>query len=238
MLLQNRPETGRQRAVKLEISRLGIVVYHLHTSNVWRFYRAMSFYETVLVPGYYRGGEGRKEGALRMLRVLRTPGPVPFSVSIASPASLASLRARGLVKIRPRRSSAGAGRASAGTGTAAAGTSGTSRRTAIFASGGVSGATPREASSASMSGTCSPGAPRSAMGLPTSTSAPAATRVLIRTPAADAGISTSALSVSTMTIASPLSNAAPSLSGQADRTASVAAAATRVRAKVRRLYGS
>ena len=44
-----------------------------------RFYRAMGFYETVLVPGYYRGGEGRKEGALRMLRVLRTPGPVPFT---------------------------------------------------------------------------------------------------------------------------------------------------------------
>jgi [ribosomal protein S18]-alanine N-acetyltransferase len=43
-----------------------------------RFYRAMGFYETVLVPGYYRG-EGRKEGALRMLRVLRQPGPVPFT---------------------------------------------------------------------------------------------------------------------------------------------------------------
>jgi ribosomal protein S18 acetylase RimI-like enzyme len=43
-----------------------------------RFYRAMSFYETVLVPGYYRG-EGRKEGALRMLRVLRAPGPVPYT---------------------------------------------------------------------------------------------------------------------------------------------------------------
>ncbi|HEX7053370.1 MAG TPA: N-acetyltransferase [Burkholderiales bacterium] len=42
-----------------------------------RFYRAMGFYETVLVPGYYRGGEGRKEGALRMLRVLRVPGPLP-----------------------------------------------------------------------------------------------------------------------------------------------------------------
>jgi [ribosomal protein S18]-alanine N-acetyltransferase len=42
-----------------------------------RFYRAMGFYETVLVPGYYRSGEGRKEGALRMLRVLRTPGPLP-----------------------------------------------------------------------------------------------------------------------------------------------------------------
>jgi len=44
-----------------------------------RFYRAMGFYETVLVPGYYRGGEGRKEGALRMLRVLRVPGPVPYT---------------------------------------------------------------------------------------------------------------------------------------------------------------
>jgi ribosomal-protein-alanine N-acetyltransferase len=44
-----------------------------------RFYRAMGFYETVLVPGYYRGGEGRKEGALRMLRVLRVPGPSTYS---------------------------------------------------------------------------------------------------------------------------------------------------------------
>jgi ribosomal-protein-alanine N-acetyltransferase len=44
-----------------------------------RFYRAMGFYETVLVPGYYRSGEGRKEGALRMLRVLRNPGPVPYT---------------------------------------------------------------------------------------------------------------------------------------------------------------
>ena len=44
-----------------------------------RFYRAMGFYETVLVPGYYRSGEGKKEGALRMLRVLRVPGPVPYT---------------------------------------------------------------------------------------------------------------------------------------------------------------
>ena len=44
-----------------------------------RFYRAMGFYETVLVPGYYRSGEGKKEGALRMLRVLRNPGPVPYT---------------------------------------------------------------------------------------------------------------------------------------------------------------
>jgi ribosomal protein S18 acetylase RimI-like enzyme len=44
-----------------------------------RFYRAMGFFETVLVPGYYRGAEGRKEGALRMLRVLRAPGPAPYT---------------------------------------------------------------------------------------------------------------------------------------------------------------
>jgi len=59
----------------------GIASVHLElrASNeaARRFYRAMGFYETVLVPGYYRSGEGRKEGALRMLRVLRVPGPLP-----------------------------------------------------------------------------------------------------------------------------------------------------------------
>ena len=44
-----------------------------------RFYRAMGFHETVVVPGYYRSGEGRREGALRMLRVLRVPGPLPYT---------------------------------------------------------------------------------------------------------------------------------------------------------------
>lgn len=39
------------------------------------FYRAMEFAETLLVPGYYRG----KEPALRMLRMLRTPGVPAFS---------------------------------------------------------------------------------------------------------------------------------------------------------------
>lgn len=59
----------------------GIASIHLElrTGNeaARRFYRAMGFYETVVVPGYYRSGEGRKEGALRMLRVLRVPGPLP-----------------------------------------------------------------------------------------------------------------------------------------------------------------
>jgi hypothetical protein len=34
----------------------------------------MGFSESVRVPGYYRG----REAALRMLRVLRVPGPPPF----------------------------------------------------------------------------------------------------------------------------------------------------------------
>ena len=68
----------------LESARVaGMASIHLElrTGNdaARRFYRAMGFYETVLVPGYYRSGEGRKEGALRMLRVLRTPGPVPYT---------------------------------------------------------------------------------------------------------------------------------------------------------------
>ena len=39
------------------------------------FYRALGFAETLLVPGYYRG----REAALRMLRLLRAPGPAPFT---------------------------------------------------------------------------------------------------------------------------------------------------------------
>jgi ribosomal-protein-alanine N-acetyltransferase len=39
------------------------------------FYRAMGFDETIVVPGYYRG----REAALRMIRVLRSPGPVPYT---------------------------------------------------------------------------------------------------------------------------------------------------------------
>ena len=90
VLLAVRPSQRRlgigQRLLEwlLESARTaGMASVHLElrSSNdaARRFYRAMSFYETVLVPGYYRGGEGRKEGALKMLRVLRVPGPVPYT---------------------------------------------------------------------------------------------------------------------------------------------------------------
>ena len=62
------------------VAGMASIHLELRTANeaARRFYRAMGFFETVLVPGYYRG-EGRKEGALRMLRVLRAPGPIPYT---------------------------------------------------------------------------------------------------------------------------------------------------------------
>jgi len=57
----------------------GIASLHLElrTGNeaAQGFYRAMGFDETIVVPGYYRG----REAALRMIRVLRSPGPLPYS---------------------------------------------------------------------------------------------------------------------------------------------------------------
>jgi len=40
-----------------------------------RFYRALGFAETVLMPRYYND----REAAMRMLRVLRAPGPLPLN---------------------------------------------------------------------------------------------------------------------------------------------------------------
>ena len=57
----------------------GIASLHLElragNEAAQRFYRAMGFDETIVVPGYYRG----REAALRMIRVLRAPGPLPYS---------------------------------------------------------------------------------------------------------------------------------------------------------------
>ena len=39
-----------------------------------RFYRALGFSETLLMPKYYNG----RETAMRMIRVLRAPGPLPL----------------------------------------------------------------------------------------------------------------------------------------------------------------
>jgi ribosomal protein S18 acetylase RimI-like enzyme len=40
-----------------------------------RFYRALGFSETVLMPRYYDG----REAAMRMIRMLRAPGPLPLA---------------------------------------------------------------------------------------------------------------------------------------------------------------
>jgi len=40
-----------------------------------RFYRALGFSETLLMPKYYNG----RETAMRMIRVLRAPGPLPLA---------------------------------------------------------------------------------------------------------------------------------------------------------------
>lgn len=56
----------------------GIASVHLELRSgneaARRFYRAMGFSETILVPGYYGG----RESALRMIRVLRAPGEKPL----------------------------------------------------------------------------------------------------------------------------------------------------------------
>ena len=61
------------------VATAGLASIHLElrSSNeaARAFYRAMGFAETILVPGYYRG----RESATRMVRVLRAPGPLPYS---------------------------------------------------------------------------------------------------------------------------------------------------------------
>jgi ribosomal-protein-alanine N-acetyltransferase len=85
VLLAVRPEqrrrgVGRQLVAWLIASArtAGLESVHLElragNDAARRFYRALGFAETLLVPGYYGG----KEAALRMLRLLRTSGVPAF----------------------------------------------------------------------------------------------------------------------------------------------------------------
>jgi [ribosomal protein S18]-alanine N-acetyltransferase len=85
-LLAVRPAERRRGVGRLLVEWLvasarvaGIASLHLElrAGNVAArgFYRALGFDETIVVPGYYRG----REAALRMIRVLRTSGPLPYT---------------------------------------------------------------------------------------------------------------------------------------------------------------
>jgi ribosomal protein S18 acetylase RimI-like enzyme len=56
---------------------MAIIHLELRAANeaARRFYRALGFSETVLMPRYYDG----REAAMRMILVLRTPGPEPVA---------------------------------------------------------------------------------------------------------------------------------------------------------------
>ena len=78
---QRRRGTGRRMVEWLLESALtaGMASVHLElradNEAARRFYRALGFSETVLMPKYYDG----REAAMRMIRVLRAPGPLPLS---------------------------------------------------------------------------------------------------------------------------------------------------------------
>lgn len=79
--VQRRRGIGRRMVEWLLESALtaGMASVHLElradNEAARRFYRALGFSETVLMPKYYNG----REAAMRMIRVLRAPGPLPLS---------------------------------------------------------------------------------------------------------------------------------------------------------------
>jgi ribosomal-protein-alanine N-acetyltransferase len=79
--LQRRRGIGRRMVEWLMESALtaGMASVHLElradNEAARRFYRALGFSETVLMPRYYNG----REAAMRMIRMLRAPGPLPQS---------------------------------------------------------------------------------------------------------------------------------------------------------------
>jgi [ribosomal protein S18]-alanine N-acetyltransferase len=86
VLLAVRPAERRRGIGRLLVEWLvesarvaGIASLHLElragNAAARGFYRALGFDETIVVPGYYRG----REAALRMIRVLRAAGPVPYT---------------------------------------------------------------------------------------------------------------------------------------------------------------
>jgi len=78
---QRRNGIGRRLVEWLMESALtaGMASVHLElradNAAARRFYRTLGFSETVLMPKYYDG----REAAMRMIRVLRAPGPLPLS---------------------------------------------------------------------------------------------------------------------------------------------------------------
>ena len=78
---QRRRGIGRRMVDWLMESALtaGMASVHLElradNAAARRFYRALGFSETVMMPRYYNG----REAAMRMIRMLRAPGPLPQS---------------------------------------------------------------------------------------------------------------------------------------------------------------
>src|SRR5665213_2049414 len=145
-------------------------------------------------------------------RTTLPPGPVAAISARSRSASFAIRRASGLLKMRRGGSVADTPSAEVGDAAATTGTSG-----ADVSRSSVAGRNP--ASNSTISASDSPGSPRTAIGSPTATVAPAETKVLRIIPAESAGRSTIALSVSIVAIASNAANGTDCSTSQPTSTA-------------------